>query len=642
MTVGKAKIVGALAGVSLLLPDLVTEALAANARIKFALSWLQIAESSARGDSRTSFADLGPEQRVAGLSDDPVYAAPTIGHSADGIVLPHAADILSRIKTDLAHMRAAIEAGAQAGLLDASELGQFCEREQKICPPLELQSDLLPEGFVSALSRPPQEGRDSLHGLVMDMHKALNTIAGGLAEENIDGAQTYRLGEQDKARVTAFMRGLNRTALLKFGHPGLAANATRDRTRLIIQDDIGTTDAHVLIAYVEGLTLSVTYSDIHRQRLKFFERRLQQFTWTVIDRHSADLEEDVFYLATGVFEATDLAALDKTLEHLGSSLVFLIDWNKARKSLGRLVSKSVALSLLDWAADREYGHRAYLEIGGDAIVSDLLETVSKATGGFYISLQSALGEEGTSQFLREMLRIASEELRKNRTAPALHDLLRAELLTRIASISDRILDVAIDHASLVLDLGNLVRAALLDGHAAGLKITERAASWEALADRQVTHIRDLCGNGNERVWRDIASAADDAADEFEDIAFRLQFLSDEIPIDVREGLLRLAEQASGSVKYYVRLLCAFRNLRRGAPRQEMRDFLAYVEKLHDQEHATDKCEREVFSALMGAEVSAKMLKLVTEVAAGLERTADALLLVGRLISDHALGGWFAA
>lgn len=641
MTVGKTKIVGELAGNSLLLPQQVTQALAANARIKFALSWLQMAEISARGGAHASFAVLEPERRLAGLDGDPLYAPPTIAPAPNGILLPHAAEILAKIGEDLTRMRTAIEAGAQVGILDAATPADFRKREQVVDQSLVVTADLLPSGLVSALSRPPQDGHDSLHGLVMDMHKALNAITAGLAEENIDGAWGYRLGETDKARVAAFMRGLNRTAPLKFDHPGLDANAMRDGMRLVIQDDIGTTDAHVVIAYIEGLKLSVTYSDIHRPRVKFFERHLKHFTWTVSDRHASDLEEDIFYLATGTFEAPNLAALDGALEQLGASLVFLIDWNKARKSLGRLVSKSAAVSLLDWAADREFGHRAYLAIGGDALVEDLLETVSKATGSFHASLQSALGEDGAVQFLREVLRIASEELRKGRAPLALRDLLRAELLTRVASISDRILDIAIDHAALMLDLGNLVRSGLLGGRPLGQETALRAANWEALADRQVIHIHELCGNGGERAWRTIASVADDAADNFEEVAFRLQFLPAEISADVHQGLLRLSEHAVDAVKCYVRLLYMLRNLRRGS-RAELRNFLDCIEKLHDQEHATDSDERTVFAALMNTEVPARTLYLVTEIGEGLEQSADVLLRVGRQISDHAMGEWFAA
>ena len=45
----------------------------------------------------------------------------------------------------------------------------------------------------------------------------------------------------------------------------------RQGGRLILQNDLGTTDAHVLVIHVEGLTCSLTYTDVHLQRLLFFQ-----------------------------------------------------------------------------------------------------------------------------------------------------------------------------------------------------------------------------------------------------------------------------------------------------------------------------------------------------------------------------------
>jgi hypothetical protein len=73
------------------------------------------------------------------------------------------------------------------------------------------------------------------------------------------------------------MRGVNRTARLKFDHPGLGATATRSGERLVLQNDIGTTDAHVLVIHVEGLAAAVTYTDVHLQRLIFFQSLFDRF-----------------------------------------------------------------------------------------------------------------------------------------------------------------------------------------------------------------------------------------------------------------------------------------------------------------------------------------------------------------------------
>ncbi|HUO89845.1 MAG TPA: DUF47 family protein [Rhizomicrobium sp.] len=641
MAVAKTRIVGELGGSALLLPQHIADGLAANARIKFALSWLQAAETMALKGGVFPAAELEPERSFAGLKDDLLFApAETALPRAQGMEVPRANAIVARLRDELARMFAAVEAGAAAGLLPPALVEQFRQRRDALLHAATIDGDILPSGFVSWLSRPPREGRDSFHGLVMDMHKALNTVSANVAEDDVAGARVFRLRDDDKARVGAFMRGLNRTAPLKFDHPGLATNAMRSDGRLIIQNDIGTTDAHVLLASVEGLRLSVTHSDIHAPRLDFFLRRNRDIAWTISNRQAAGFEEEIFYVATGTIEARDTEALDRTLEQLGASLVFLIDWNKARKSLRRLVPKADATAILDWAADHEVGHRAYLQAGGDALIVDLLETVSKATGGFYVSLQGAVGEEGAITFLHDALRVSCDDLKNARSAVAVRDHLRAELLARVASIGDRIAEIALDHAALTLDLANLARRALLSDGAAESTVA-RAKAWELLADRQVTRIRELCGTGKERAWREIASVADDAADNLEETVFRLQFLTGGLPKNVRDDLLRLSEHTVAAVREYVRLLSALRNVHRATARQEMRNFLDLVEKVHEEEHASDDAERSVFAGLMRADVDAKTLSLAASVAGSLEDAGDALLRTARLLSDHVLGEWFA-
>lgn len=641
MTVTKAKIVGELAGRSLLLPDLIAGALAANGRIKFALSWLQAAEAAGSGES--ACAGLETERALCGLAGDSLYAPPqAVLHRANGLFIAGASEVFARMFDDLSGMRAAVEAGAVAAELGPLQITQFRKREHAFQEMAEVRSDLVPLGLISSFASPGRQGRDSFHALVMDLHKALNTIASAVAEEDVSGARVYHLDSADRGRVSAFMRGVNRTAPLKFDHPGLATTATRDGNRLIIQNDIGTTDTHVLIAYVEDLDLSITYSDIHARRLEFFRHRLSEFSWTVANRRSPESEDEMFYLATGVLDAPDQCALDQALEHLGATLVFLIDWNKARKSLRQLLSKDAASELLDWAAEHEVGHRGFLEVGGDALIVDLLGSVSKATGSFYPSLKGAVGEDGALEFLRQALQLSSDALRSGRSAQAVRDLLRVELLARLASVSDRILDLALDHAALALDLGNLVRAALFETQRRADSYAERGSEWEIKADHIVASIRDLAGTGNERAWRAIASAADDAADAFEEALFRLKFLPDQISTDLRDSLSRLAEDAVTAVKEYVRLLTSTRHIHRGAPREDLRSFFDLLERQHDMEHATDAAEREVFTILMRDSADAKVLTVATSVSEALEKAGDALLKTSRLVADHALGGWIAA
>lgn len=641
MVVAKAKIVSELAGRSLLLPDLIASALAANGRIKFGLSWLQAAEAAANGEGPS--VGLETERALSGLSGDPLYAMPqTFIHRTNGIFIPGSSEIVERLLDDVGCMRTAVEAGAAVANLPPARVTQLRRREQSFRDISNIVEDLVPWGLVSSLASLGKDGVDSLHALVMDLHKALNTIASAIAEEDVCGARVYHIEEADRGRVSAFMRGVNRTAALKFDHPGLATTATRDGKRLIIQNDIGTTDSHVLIAYAEDLDLSITYSDIHVRRLEFFRHHLSEFSWTVANRRAPDSEDEMFYLATGVLNAPDLEALDRALEHLGATLVFLIDWNKARKSLRQIVSKNAAYDLLDWAAEHEVGHRGFLEVGGDALVTDLLGSVSKATGSLYPSLKGAVGEEGAVEFLREAMRLSSDSLKSGRSAQAVRDLLRVELLARLASVSDRILDLALDHAALVLDIGNLARGTLFGSQEVAVAYAQRGREWEGKADQLVAGIRDLVGTGNERAWRIIASSADDIADAFEDALFRLQFLPDQISGEVRKKLSRLAEHAVTAVKEYIRLLMATRHIHRGAPREDLHAFFDLLERQHEMEHATDEAERDVFTMLMRDNPEPRVLILVTSVAEALEKAGDALLKTSRLVADHSLGEWLAS
>ena len=83
--------------------------------------------------------------------------------------------------------------------------------------------------------------------------------------------------------------------------------------------------------------VNVTYTDVHAERLAFFQSRcssLASFTWGA--GRTADFGGRVakFYLATGHESRRRMTkACRANLEFLASRLVFLIDWNRARKQL---------------------------------------------------------------------------------------------------------------------------------------------------------------------------------------------------------------------------------------------------------------------------------------------------------------------
>ncbi len=290
----------------LLLPELVNAGLAANERIKYYFTLLQTAQSRALHPDR-EFPSLKKERETAGvedvLLDGVVQGAENLGSGTYRI--PYTGEILSAIKTCMQEMSRPIL---------SREVHDYDKRLTEL---LEGWPDggeeALSEQFLQRVTSGDRKSGDSLHLLVMDMHKTLNSMQGEFSQEIIDGAMTYLLEEGDRVLVRALMAGVNRTAPLKFDHPGLGTTATRMGPKLVIQNDIGLTDAHVLVVNIEGMSVSIVHTDIHLPRLKFFQSLFD--SWDVkwedaLSKRVGDrFEKEVYHLSTGSYAASDFRNL---------------------------------------------------------------------------------------------------------------------------------------------------------------------------------------------------------------------------------------------------------------------------------------------------------------------------------------------
>src|SRR6185369_16183285 len=124
---------------------------------------------------------------------------------------------------------------------------------------------------------------------------------------------------------------------------------TRVDSKLVVQNDLGTTDAQVLVVHVEGMCVTTTYTDNHLPRLLFFQAMFSgwEVAWGgVHSRTDQTFADGVYHLCVGTYNACDKAGLKAYLIHLGYRLVFLIDWNRARKRVELMVPGPEALSIL--------------------------------------------------------------------------------------------------------------------------------------------------------------------------------------------------------------------------------------------------------------------------------------------------------
>jgi uncharacterized protein Yka (UPF0111/DUF47 family) len=504
----------------------------------------------------------------------------------------------------------------------------------------------VPLGYVSAVTSAAAGSGDSIHRLVIDLHRELNQLQRFLSQESIAGASVYGLADEDRPRVEAFMAGLNRTAPLKFDHPGLGTTATRSGEALLLQNDIGMTDAHVLVVRVQGLQCTVTHADPHLQRVRFFQSMLAPFgvQWSDMRSRAArwSKEEEPYYQCTGRFAAKSEEDLRRFLEHLGSRLVFLIDWNRARKRMRNFVEGPGSVQVLRWAAEQEVGHRAFLQLGGERLIFEAIEHASPSPIRYGQRLDEILGKEAAAEFLQLVLQACAEGLKQRRSERFIRDEIRAELLGRFETLEHGLLAIAAEHAVLVGELARGVLEGLLaspDASNAVRQGAQRAAAWERRADGLVERVRGLARHSpGAQVFARLVAEADDVADNLEEAAFLLTLApAARNPGGFEERLQALAGLLVTGAREWVKCLESTTHIRRGGAREDLQDFLESVDRVVTVEHQSDDAQREVTGALFTDAVDWRQLNLVLLVAQSLEQAADSLARCALTLRDHVLG-----
>lgn len=616
-------------GETLLQPAVqLNEALAANDRIKYLFSLLQLALSYAE-HPEGSAGTLKKERVACGIDDAELDTVVARSRMAGKLCcVPGAASILSRVVADLGVMAAPVLAGRPKGLAARIEL------LLKALPAA--KDDLLDPDAVSAMMQAGHDRGDSLHRLVMDLHKRLNATQSELSEEKLDGAAVYGLSDSDRPLVSAFMAGVNRTTKLKFNHPGLATTATRSGSRLVIQNDIGTTDAHVIVIHVEALTVSVTYTDVHPERLAFFKEMLQSqaVTW---DKESTAMLAGgaAFYMATGHVEAKDIGSCGAYLEFLGSRLVFLIDWNHARKQLRGFLRGPDRVALLSWAAEKEIGHRGFLELGGAHLVNRAIEATAGSSMHFGDRLCEVLGDTEAVAFLHFVFQTATEGLLSNESPSLLHDRIRVTLAAQFSNEQRQLLRLAADHAGLIFELASLVRDALHAGSDDAEKRIRRARRFEHDADHLLIETREAVRlRPDYAIFLPLMEAADNAADGLEDAAFLIGL--GKLHGKPLNALTSLADLLAEASQEWIKAVGHATQIGLAASALETEDFLAAIDRLGTLERQADDAERALTATAIEDAKDFRELYLYTKIGAQLEEASDAMRHASLILRDYML------
>jgi uncharacterized protein Yka (UPF0111/DUF47 family) len=642
----KEQVVASLGQQSLLMPAWVKAALLANDRLKLYLTMLQSAAQRA-ASPETTFADWGRELAQVGLHDSGWLQSLVKTAYLDGrtLIIPQLGQLLDALAANLSMLARPICDGARKSSPDL-----VARRDKWLQRLLAMENDEgLTRESLAELTHGDRKAGDSFHILVMDLHKQLNAMSSEMASENFDGAHVWQIGDADRPLIQAFMRGLNRTAPLKFSHPGLDTAVTRNGEKLLIQNDIGTNDVHVLVIEVEQRTVTLTYSDLHTGRFDFFRQMLEAigFEWTVFEPMTSDglNAGKPYQLGKAILKAEDDAALMAGLEAAASRIVFVIDWNRARKRLQNFVRKPQAQTLLRRAADEEWGHMAWLLAGGDRLVFDAMQAVDSEAFRVGDRLDEVLGEASAAEFLLELLRISSTMLRQQQPMALLADEARM-LLARVLRRRTFEFDLLAEHAAYCHALALALCDALENGAVVDVSQSDslvlRAKAWERKADHLLMDARQRAQRQSR--WMpmvELLERSDDVADALEEATFihsmtRIEPLEG-LPSAVNEVLRRLADTTLAAIQDQIKAIEIGRHVSERGDPVDSELFLQTLWRVLRAERLCDDLSREARVTIVRTlHASPAGLLLANELANTIEEASDGLLAAGYVLRQMVL------
>ena len=623
-----------------LLPDLIMRGLAASDRLKYYLTLIQSAYSHAHVPSRPA-PNLRVQREASGV-DDPALdrlIESSVGRGSDTVYMPGACLIVGSMFDEARRMmQPLLLAGkARSELRGRADIYQRRIEDLLAHAPV-CADDLVTKSTIGTLTRLTENGHDTLYQLVIDLQWELNRLQSSVTMETIDGARVYGIQDDERTLVRAFMKGINETASLRFDRAGLVTTVAHEGDRLTIQNDLAAAPSHLIILHVAELSVTVTYADVHKSRIRFLQEMLKPFELQWTAPPASDGEE----LMVGQFTAASSEEVERFLTAVGSRLVFLIDWNRARKRLAQLVSKAEAFELLKWAADNNIGHAAFLKCGEVQLIEGALERAFSLELRPGARLDKWLGEDAARTFLMSVLRTTSSGLSAGRSLGLIEDEIEADLLRYLRTNDRRALADAADHAMLIAALDDQVQHTLLrlkngGGHDEAARTSELAASYSIKADQIVRHAgRWLQMGDSDQHLRAVLTDAEAAVNALEETAFLLTLVPASLDAKLLSLVGNMAHLVGSAVREYVDCLEESQNLSTTSVRSDVESFLLTIDHLIEMGHRAHAEKRALIEKLLRTTGEFPQLFIVVNLAEQLEHAATALARCGPTIRDHVM------
>lgn len=625
----------------IVLPDLLKEGIVANDRVKYYFTLLQNSKIKIlnRKDVTKGLLEERERLKISEVVSDAILENCSLIRE-NTIYMPGVQRILKEIHKCIKTM------------LKPLELMEQTERFEEYTSRFSLMQGILLSNYndiinfevIDSIVSADRSIKDTPHLLVMDLHKELNNLMSLITPESIDGANVFDIKEQNRFIIQSFMKGINRTAKLKFDHPGLGTTATQIGDKIVIQNDIGETDAHVIVISIEGNIINITYTDIHFNRAIFFQNLLDKFAinWnSAITKENGKFESSIYYIINGSYSAKNKDDLRDFLEFLGSKIVFIIDWNRARKKLQRFISKKRTIELLKWAADNEIGHMAFLVLGGEKIIYEALSTLSTSSNIIKGKLEEILGDENSFEALKTVLSVTSDGLLRNKSQTIIYDEIKADLSKYLKGMEELFIDYISEIACYIYDLASMIRDSLLLVNSPHFietinKNSEIAKILERDADNVVIRVRKLVEKNQQfTFFSKLAVLVDDVADYLEESAFHLTLLQEKfVVMEAFTYLQELSDNVVYASMELIKIIEILTDIKSKSLRDDLSEFLESIQFIRTIEQKTDVIDRTIKKILISKCNDFKEYLPISEVSYRLERSGDSFMYVAEMLYNY--------
>jgi hypothetical protein len=346
-------------------------------------------------------------------------------------------------------------------------------------------------------------------------------------------------------------------------------------------------------------------------------------------------------LIVGRYAAQGPEDVERYLAFVGSRLVFLIDWNRARKRLARLVGKAEAYALLKWAADNNLGHVAFLKAGDVRLVHSALEHATPLQIPPGARLDEWIGREAARSVLMAALRRAVSGVSCGHPLARITDEVTAELLQHLPSHGRHLFEDVADHAAMLEALADRMRRGLMppganatsnDAAAPPADLSNGGTNRADLIARHAVRWSASTDNGRELkpLWRE----ADGAGDAIEDTAFLLTLVPPSVASAAAAILAELADVVGQGVREYARCVDQSREMSPASHPLQIDTFLMTADRLVDLGHQARVAKRTVTRQLVRRPPDCLELHLLATIADHLERAALSLSRCGPMLRDY--------